>query len=42
LRWSSSPKAANLVDGDAAIGDAVRITWLDRGQAPPLPVVAPA
>lgn len=32
----------NLVDGDAAIGDRVRVTWRERDDAPPVPVFTPA
>lgn len=31
---------ANIVDGVAVIGDAVQVSWINRDQAPPLPVFA--
>ncbi|HEX9890292.1 MAG TPA: OB-fold domain-containing protein [Nitriliruptorales bacterium] len=33
--------ATNIVNGDAEIGDRVRLTWRDRDDAPPLPVFEP-
>ena len=33
---------ANIVDGEAGIGDRVKLMWRNREDAPPLPVWTPA
>ena len=33
---------ANIINGETAIGDRVRIAWQERDEAPPLPVFEPA
>ena len=33
---------ANIVNGNAAIGDRVRVAWRERDELPPLPVFEPA
>jgi uncharacterized OB-fold protein len=32
---------ANIINGETAIGDRVRIAWKERDEAPPLPVFEP-